>query len=100
MKDGSVEGVLTTDANLDALQADTPRLGTFVRAMGLPVDWVHLINGRLAFLISIDYEEGRQKPLVCRMRVWPDDFKRDGPWYTDQPKQTIGISRDGTRHEI
>jgi hypothetical protein len=63
----------TCYANVQQLQ-DTgfTGLASLVRAVGLPLEIIGMVNHQVALITQLDYEEGRPKPLVKRERWWSD----------------------------
>jgi hypothetical protein len=65
--------VETCYADIKELQhAGFTGLASLVRAAGLPLEIIGMVNHHVALITQLDYEEGRPKPLVKRERVWSD----------------------------
>jgi hypothetical protein len=65
--------VETCYANVQELQkSGLTGLASLVRAAGLPLEIIGMVNHQVARITQLDYEEGRPKPLVKRERWWSD----------------------------
>jgi hypothetical protein len=77
------------------LRRDTPDIAE----MGLLLDTIWLIDGRVALITSIDYEEGSVTPLVRRFWAWREPMKLIVPEYRDgmpHETQNLVVGRNGT----
>jgi hypothetical protein len=81
-------GWLAAYADLESLRAETPEIAKMIDAEGLPLEMVVFIDGRVALITLEDYEEGSERPLVRRFRLFPEFG------------QALPENRDGKEHEV
>src|SRR5262245_46051011 len=95
--------LINTYDTLEDLKRGLPMLGEAIETHGLPLDTVWLIDGRVAMVTEIDYEEGQTSPLVRRYAVDPAvtrpvfGDRQDGR--THKSRHLL-VDRHGRRHFV
>jgi hypothetical protein len=75
-------------------------IGDLLETAGLPLEILHIVNGRVYQVDAFDYEEGQEKPMTWCSLYWFEVLESPPPPPSAMPNAIIAVYPDGSWHTV